>query len=100
MSEQTDQFWLYLVITLLSVALMYGVFQGSTKTTLKSLKESMTLMSAQVTEIRNDQKMIQELNVKVYGVELKIESLEKCQDHTTKDLDAVQVRLNKLRADK
>jgi len=94
-----EQFYLYLVITLLSVALMYGVFQGSTKSTLKTLKESLNLVAAQVTEIRNDQKAIQELSVKMYGVELKLESLEKCQDHNTRDMDAIQVRLNKIRAD-
>lgn len=94
-----EQFYAYVVVTLLTVALMYGIFQGSTKSTFRALEKTLETMSAQINELRNDQKEMASLSTRVYGIDLKIKSLEKCQDHTTSDLDAIQVRLNKLRED-
>lgn len=94
-----EQFFLYLVITLLSVALTAGIFMGSSKSTFKSIEKTLEVMSGQITEVRNDQKTMAELSTRVFGTELKIKSLEKCQDHTTSDLDAIQIRLNQIRGD-
>ncbi len=94
-----EQFFLYLVITLLSVALTAGIFMGSSKSTFKSIEKTLEAMSSQITEVRNDQKTMAELSTRLYGTELQIKNLTKCQDHTTSDLDAIQVRLNQLRKD-
>jgi len=92
-----EQFYAYLAVTIGSVLVTAGVFLGSTKSTFRSLEKSIENLCTQITEIRNDQKATAELTARVYVNETKIKGLEKCQDHTTGDVNTIFDRLNKLK---
>ena len=93
------QFYSYLGITLLSIVMTAGIFLGTTNTTFKSVEKTLEILSKQIAEVRDEQKETAILTQRVYGAEIKIKNLEKCQDHSSAEMDAVQVRLNQLRKD-
>jgi uncharacterized protein YlxW (UPF0749 family) len=94
-----EQFYAYLAVTIGSILVTAGIFLGSTKTTFRSLEKAIEGLLSQITEIRNDQKAMSELTTRVYVNETKIKSLEKCQDHTSTDVDRIHARLNKLKGE-
>lgn len=87
-----EQFYAYLAVTIGSIVLTVGIFVGTTRTMFTNVKEVMTIIQLQLSELKEEQKSINELNTRMAVAERSIATLEKCQDHLNVDMNILKKR--------
>ena len=87
-----EQFYAYLAVTIGSIVLTVGIFVGTTRTMFGNVKEIMTMIQLQLSELKEEQKSMNELNTRMSVAEQAIVYIGKCQDHLQSDMTILKKR--------